>query len=75
MAQITGVGSPISEILSHDEKPFLEEWTRHIYASTRSNGSISESDLQQECFKFFHSFRKAFDAAGTSTADAPAGRI
>ncbi|MFZ0228482.1 MAG: STAS domain-containing protein, partial [Mycobacterium sp.] len=61
----------VSEILSRDEKPFLEEWMRHIHASTRSNGSIAESDLRQECLKFFDSFRKAFDATGTSTPTDP----
>ena len=71
MAQFIGIGSPVSEILSRDEKPFLEEWIRNINASTQSNGSIAQSDLRQQCLKFFGSFRTAFDAAGGSGPEDP----
>ncbi|HTU40499.1 MAG TPA: STAS domain-containing protein [Candidatus Aquilonibacter sp.] len=71
MAQFIGIGSPVSEILSRDEKPFLEEWIRNINASTQSNGSIAQSDLRQQCLKFFGSFRAAFDAAGGSGPEDP----
>lgn len=74
MAQITSVGSPVSEILSRDEQPFLEEWVRSFHASTRGNGSISESDLRQQCRKFFISFRAAFDEAGGSNIEDPRWR-
>jgi rsbT co-antagonist protein RsbR len=66
-----GIGSPVSEILSRDEKPFLEEWIRNINASTQSNGSIAQSDLRQQCLKFFSSFRTAFDATGGSSPEDP----
>ena len=69
MAQISGVGSPVSEILSRDEQPFVEEWIRNINASTRSSASISGSDLRQQCLSFLVSFRKAFNAAGGSGAE------
>jgi rsbT co-antagonist protein RsbR len=71
VTQLTGVGSPVSEILSQDEQPFLEEWIRSFYASTRGNGSMPESDLRQQCRKFFMSFRTAFDEAGGSGPDDP----
>jgi rsbT co-antagonist protein RsbR len=71
VAQIIGVGSPVSEILSRDEKPFLEEWIRNINASIQSNGSISKSDLSQQCLKFFTAFRRAFDAVGDSNPEDP----
>ncbi|MGB7129895.1 MAG: STAS domain-containing protein [Candidatus Sulfotelmatobacter sp.] len=66
-----GIGSPVSEILSRDEKPFLEEWIRNINASTQSNGSIAQSDLRLQCLKFFSSFRTAFDATGSSSPEDP----
>lgn len=66
MAQITGVGSPVSEILSRDEQSFLNEWIKNIHASTRSSGSIAESELKQQCQKFLISFRAGLDDVGAS---------
>jgi rsbT co-antagonist protein RsbR len=71
VASITGVGSPVSEILAREEQPFLEEWIQNINARTPSNGSISQTDLRQHCLKFFVSFRAAFDRAGGSGPQDP----
>ncbi|HEX3738379.1 MAG TPA: STAS domain-containing protein [Terriglobales bacterium] len=71
MAQITGVGSPVSEILSRDEQAFLNEWIKNIHASTRSSGSIAESELRQQCQKFLSSFRAGLDDIGASNPDDP----
>jgi rsbT co-antagonist protein RsbR len=64
MAQITGVGSPVSEILSRDEQSFIDEWMRNIHNSSRGSGSIAEVELRQQCLKFFSSFRTGLDRAG-----------
>jgi rsbT co-antagonist protein RsbR len=66
VAKITRVDSPVSELLSRDEQPFLEEWILNINARTQGNGSISQSDLRHECHEFLVSFRAAFDAAGSN---------
>jgi rsbT co-antagonist protein RsbR len=71
VAQITGVGSPVSEILSRDERAFLNEWIKNIHASTRSSGSIAESELRQQCQKFLSSFRAGLDDIGASNPDDP----
>jgi rsbT co-antagonist protein RsbR len=71
VAQITGVGSPVSEILSRDEQAFLNEWIKNIHASTRSSGSIAESELRQQCQKFLSSFRAGLDDIGASNPDDP----
>ena len=71
MAQITGVGSPVSEILSRDEQSFLNEWIKNIHASTRSSGSIAESDLREQCQKFLISFRTGLDDVGASNPNDP----
>jgi len=64
MVQITGVGSPVSEILSRDEQSFIDEWMRNIHNSSRGSGSIAEAELRQQCLKFFSSFRAGLDRAG-----------
>jgi rsbT co-antagonist protein RsbR len=70
--QIIGNGSPISEILSRDSKPFLEDWMRNINRSSQSGtGSMSQSVLQQQCMNFYSSFRTASDKAGGSGVDDP----
>ncbi len=66
MSAITGVGSPVSEILARDEQTFLAEWMKNIHASSRSAGSISESELRAQCLKFFSLFRTGFEGAGAS---------
>jgi rsbT co-antagonist protein RsbR len=71
MVQVTGVGSPVSEILTRDEKSFLEEWLQQIHASGRGSGSIAEADLRQQCLKFFQAFRSGLDEIGASTPDDP----
>ena len=71
MAQITGVGSPVSEILSRDERSFLDEWIENIHASTGSSGSIPESELRRQCVRFFSSFRTGFDDVGASNPKDP----
>jgi len=52
MVQLTGVGSPVSEILSRDEQSFVDEWIQNIRAKTRSSASISEADLKKQCLSF-----------------------
>lgn len=71
MAQITGIGSPISEALGRDEKSFLNEWITNIHASTHSNASISEAELRAQCQKFFSSFRAGLDDVGASNPSDP----
>jgi rsbT co-antagonist protein RsbR len=69
MAHVTVVDTPVIEILSRDEQPFLDEWILNINAKTKSNGSIAPSELRQQCLKFFHSFKAAFDSSGGNRAD------
>jgi rsbT co-antagonist protein RsbR len=71
VAQITGVGSPLSEILSRDEQSFLNEWIKDIHASNSTSGSIAESELRQQCQKFFIAFRAGLDDVGASNPDDP----
>ena len=69
MAQITGVGSPVSEILSRDEQSFLDEWIKNIHSSGSNSGSISATDLREQCRKFFSLFHTGFDSAGASNPE------
>jgi rsbT co-antagonist protein RsbR len=71
MTQITGVGSPISEILARDEQPFLGEWMVNIRKSARRSGSISEADLRQQCSNFYSLFRNGLDDVGATNPDDP----
>jgi rsbT co-antagonist protein RsbR len=66
MAQITGVGSPVSEILSRDQQLFIKEWMENIHRSSRGSGSIPEADLRAQCEKFFSSFRTGLEKGGTA---------
>jgi rsbT co-antagonist protein RsbR len=70
MVQLTGVGSPVSEILS-DEKSFLDEWTQELHRSARSSGSIPEAELQKQCLLFLSIFRTGIDDVGASNPDDP----
>lgn len=63
--QITGVGSPVSEILSRNEQSFLDEWIQSIHISSRGSGSISESALRQQCQRFLSAFREGLDSPGS----------
>jgi len=69
MAHITGVGSPVSEILSHDTQSFVDEWIGNIHGSTRGAGSVSESGLREQCLQFLSSFRVGLDGEGASNPD------
>ena len=71
MAQITGIGSPISEVLARGEESFLNEWIQNIHASTRSSASIAESELRQQCQKFLTSFRAGLNDVGASNPNDP----
>jgi rsbT co-antagonist protein RsbR len=71
MTQITGVGSPISEILSRDEQVFLDEWIQTIHASARKSGSIPEADLRRQCSRFFSLFRSGLDDVGATDPNDP----
>jgi hypothetical protein len=71
VAQITGIGSPISEVLARGEESFLNEWIQNIHASTRSSASIAESELRQQCQKFLASFRAGLDDVGASNPNDP----
>lgn len=71
MSQITGVGSPVYEILSRDEKSFLEEWIQNIRTASASSGSISEVELREQCRKFFSYFRNGFESVGAGNPLAP----
>jgi rsbT co-antagonist protein RsbR len=71
MVQLTGVGSPVSEILSRDEKSFLDEWMQQIHASTRSSGSIPEAELRKQCQTFLSKFRTGIDDVGASNPHDP----
>lgn len=71
MTEITGVGSPVSEILAGDEEAFLKKWMQNIQASTSSAGSISKSDLMRQCSRFFHVFREGLDGVGASNPQDP----
>ncbi len=71
MAQITGVGSPLSEILSRHEQAFLKEWIENIHASSSTLGSIAESELRQQCQKFLSTFRAGLDDIGASNPNDP----
>ena len=74
MAQITGVGSPVSEILARDERSFLDEWMQNLHASSRSSGSIPESELRQQCQQFLSAFRAGLDDEGASNPNDPRWR-
>lgn len=69
--QLTGTGSPVSEILSRNEQSFVDEWIQNIRANTGSSASISESELKQQCQTFFYSFRDGFDSDGGSNPRDP----
>ena len=71
MVQFTGVGSPVSEILSRNEQSFVDEWIQNIRANTRSSASISEADLKSQCLSFFYAFRDGFDSDGASNPNDP----
>lgn len=71
MAQITGIGSPISEVLARDEQSFVDEWIKTIHASSRSSASIAESELRQQCQRFLSSFRTGLDDVGASNPNDP----
>jgi rsbT co-antagonist protein RsbR len=71
MTQITGVGSPISEILARDEQSFLSEWIQNIHGSARKSGLIPEADLRQQCSKFFSLFRNCLDDLGATDPGDP----
>ena len=71
MAQITGIGNPISEVLSRGQQSFLDEWIENIYGATRSSGSISDSELRQQCEKFLQSFREGLDDVGATNPGDP----
>jgi rsbT co-antagonist protein RsbR len=62
MTKTTNAGIGISEILA-DRKTFLDEWIKDLRTSVSSAGSISESDLREQCSKFLDSFRAALDGA------------
>jgi rsbT co-antagonist protein RsbR len=66
MVQITGVGSRVSEILSHDEQSFVDEWIENIRQDTRGSASISESELRQQCQTFLSCFRAGIDSEGAN---------
>lgn len=69
MAHITGVGSPVSEILSRDAQSFVDEWIGNIHGSTQGSASISESSLREQCLQFLSSFRVGLDGEGASNPD------
>jgi len=71
MAQLTGVGSPVSEILSRDEKSFVDEWIQRIHASSRGSGSIPEQELREQCRGFLTTFRTGIDDVGSSNPNDP----
>jgi rsbT co-antagonist protein RsbR len=71
MVQITGVGSPVSEILSRDERAFLDEWIGNIRQNTRGSVSISESELRQQCQSFLSCFRAGIDSDGATRTQGP----
>jgi rsbT co-antagonist protein RsbR len=71
VAQITGIGSPISEALARDQQSFLNEWIKNIHTATQGAGSISESELQQQCQKFLSVFRTGLDDVGASNPSDP----
>jgi len=68
MIEITGVNSPISEILSKDEKSFLAEWIAGILATTRGSGSMPEAELRIQCETFLSLFRSCLDKDGSENA-------
>ena len=61
MAATTGLGSPVSELLSRDEQGVLQEWTRNVHQSTGGAGKITESEMQTQCSQFLRSFRAGLD--------------
>jgi rsbT co-antagonist protein RsbR len=71
VAQITGIGSPISEALVRDQQSFLNEWIKKIHTATQGAGSISESDLRRQCQKFLSVFRTGLDDVGASNPSDP----
>jgi rsbT co-antagonist protein RsbR len=71
VAQITGIGSPISEVLSRDEQSFLNDWIKTIRASSRGSASIAESELRNQCQKFLSCFRTGLDDVGASNPSDP----
>ena len=71
VAQITGVGSPVSEILSRDQQSFLDEWIENIHSASSNSGSISSTELREQCRKFFSFFQAGFDSAGPGNPQGP----
>ncbi len=70
MTQTTGAIA-VSEILMRDKKAFIKEWIQDIHDASGSTGSISESELQAQCSKFFDSFRTGFDGTGATDVEDP----
>ena len=71
MSQTVSLGSPISEVLSRDERSLLDEWIQNIHRAGQNSGSISDSELEQQCQKFLSSFRNALDDVGASNSSDP----
>lgn len=71
MSQTVSLGSSISEVLSRDERSLLDEWIQNIHRAGQNSGSISDSELEQQCQKFLSSFRNALDDVGASNSSDP----
>jgi rsbT co-antagonist protein RsbR len=72
MAKTTNAGIGISEILAADRKTFLDEWIKDLRVSVgASGGSITETDLREQCSRFLDSFRAALDSASASDIQDP----
>ncbi len=70
MTQTTGTIA-VSEILMRDKKAFIKEWIQDIHDASGTTGSISESELQAQCSKFFDSLRTGFDGTGATDVEDP----
>jgi rsbT co-antagonist protein RsbR len=71
MAEIASAVVPISEILNKDEKSFLKEWMQDIGTAARRTGTITESELSDQCSKFLHSFRAGLAGSGVFNLQDP----
>jgi len=70
VTQTTGTIA-VSEILMRDKKAFIKEWIQDIHDASGTTGSISESELQAQCSKFFDSLRTGFDGTGATDVEDP----
>jgi rsbT co-antagonist protein RsbR len=65
MDHITIGATTVSEILAQGEKSFLDEWIRELQPTAHTTGTISESELRDQCTGFLRSVRAGIKESGS----------